>query len=338
MTRTSDLFIQKETLEQQMVNGLNMPVMTKAEAIKDGLMFFWTGNPCEKGHFSKRRVKGGACQACVTIQSQIYKKDRSEAAKLRRAEKRDQRAAYTIGYNDQQKVLEVLAKTGDLQQAAKSVNKTLPQLNVQMAKVESFRVAVYNLEKRLKVALENDHYRPIADLWDQDKRDLFITAYIDTGDIQSAREAIKVSASIYHKELERNSEFAKAIKEAKPKADLALEERAIQLALKGNDKLLTLILKAKLPEYKDKLQIEQNTTVRLSDAQIETKIIGLFSKYKDIIEGEVVDNGSIENDVGGKDGTPFEPRRIGSEEEVQQIGIYVPSDRETVKVQISEAS
>jgi hypothetical protein len=338
MARKEDLFVLKETLEQQMVNGLEMPVMTAKEAEDAGLMFFWTGKPCLRGHHSKRRVKGRTCMACGTIQSMSYKKDLSARSARIVAEVRAQKAVHTIGYNDQQKVLEVYSQSGSLEKAAKSVGKTVPELNVQMAKVEAFAVAVHNLEKRMKLSQDTDEYKPAKDLWDQEKRDLFVTAYIDTGDIQTARDAIKVSASVYHKELERNPAFLEAIKEAKPKADLALEEKAIQLALKGNDKLLTLVLKAKLPEYKDKIQIDQNTTIKLTDSQIEARILGLVDRYKDVLDGEVVEIGHIEDDSRGEEGTSFEPRRIGSETEVQQVSLHVPSKGSVEAITLSKAS
>jgi hypothetical protein len=108
--------------------------------------------------------------------------------------------------------------------------------------------------------------------WTAENRVKLIDAYVDTGDIASARDAIGVSPSVYQRELEQNEAFAQLVKEADPKAQKHLEERAIQLALRGNDKLLIAVLKARLPEYRDSLKLETTHVVKLSDEELDRRI------------------------------------------------------------------
>jgi hypothetical protein len=109
-------------------------------------------------------------------------------------------------------------------------------------------------------------------VWTLENTAKLIDAYVDTGDIGFARDAVGVRPSEYRRELERNEVFAAAIAEAEPKAQKHLEERAIQLALRGNDKLLVAVLKARLPEYRDSIKIEQTHVVRLSDEELDRRI------------------------------------------------------------------
>lgn len=41
-----------------------MKIITRAEAIKNGLPSYFTGKPCKYGHISKRGVLGGNCYKC----------------------------------------------------------------------------------------------------------------------------------------------------------------------------------------------------------------------------------------------------------------------------------
>jgi hypothetical protein len=84
--------------------------------------------------------------------------------------------------------------------------------------------------------------------------------------------------------------FFERVKEANPLAHLALEERAMQLALAGNDKLLTKILSVKMPEYKDNIKVDVNVTEKLDDRQLNARLSRLLDKLRPpVIEGVVVE-------------------------------------------------
>lgn len=123
--------------------------------------------------------------------------------------------------------------------------------------------------------------------WDRINRAKIVDVFIDTGDIVAAREAIGVSASVYAKELEHNQVFAQAIAEAEILAKKHLKERARQLALRGNDKMLIAELKAEFAEYRDSLKIEQTQTVRfLSNADLDRRIGQLQQRIEGPIDAD----------------------------------------------------
>src|SRR6185437_1020116 len=140
------------------------------------------------------------------------------------------------------------------------------------------------LEERLGIrkVVENENF-----IWTEEKYDKLIRVYINTGDLATARDSIGSTPFEYFQELSRNPLFAERIKEADPFAHLALEERAIQLALAGNDKLLTKILSVKKPEYKDNVKIDMNVTEKLDDRQLQARLSRLISKLgPGIIDGQ----------------------------------------------------
>lgn len=109
-------------------------------------------------------------------------------------------------------------------------------------------------------------------VWSDAVRQQIIDRYIDTGDIEGARQSVSLAPSEYHRELKRNDSFAEAIKEATKLAMQTVEERAIHEAAKGNDKLILAVLKAKHPEqYTDRVKVEQ-VTDKLSDAEIDRRL------------------------------------------------------------------
>lgn len=305
-------------------SGKEMPVTTRAQAKEAGLKYYWDGKPCKKGHYSQRRVSTGSCWACSYLACQETNIRLKAQKKQLRDERKAQKAAYNISWKDRQTFLEDYARHGNIELAARKVKLSVPEIQVQIAKSLDFSTAVVALEKRLRdsgvlakeklnIPSANKHYE-----WDDDKRELFIRVYVDTGDIAQARDSIGITASMYNEEIERNPDFRTQVEEAEPKANQILEERAIQMALRGNDKILTLVLKAKRPEqYGDKIKIEQNTNVRLSDDQLNNKIKLLMDKYK-AIEGEVAeDEPTRELESEGARRITHDTRGVGQTEDIQ---------------------
>lgn len=300
-----------------------MPIMSGKEARKLGLQYYWTGKPCIRGHHSKRRTRGNICTACGFLGSSPI------STRSKKDEVARQHLQYNIHPTQKDKFLARYAETKNLELSAKAINLTPVELNVQIARSPTFAMQIYALEKRMKSGdlKKEETYTPSSLKWTPEKHALFIRAYVDTGDIAAARDSVGASASNYFDELENNPEFASMVKEAHPKASQALEEKAINLALKGNDKLLTLVLKAKLPEYKDKLQIDQVSTtfVKVSDEQLVRKVENLYTKYRDVIEGEVV-NGLIKHESQGQGSSPGILGRIGSQTDSEQTSVLLSRD------------
>jgi len=305
--------------------------MNRPEARAQGLKFYWTGTPCNKGHHAKRRTLNAVCDACLYLAgiSQANKDKAERAAERQEKIARGDLGRHTVPRKStpaeedalRERVLSVYSETGSLEKAAQAVNLTPTELNVRIARNVTLATQIYSLEKRLRATKEQEEtkYTPKRIVWDAEKYDLFIRAYVDTGNIAAARDAVGASASDYFDELNTNSDFADRVKDAHPKAAQALEEKAIQLALLGNDKLLGVVLKAKLPEYKDKIQIEQtNTTyLKLPDTQLNKRIADLLNKYGDVIEGEIIER-VIEPDAQGAGTAPRLTRGNGAAQDAEQ--------------------
>ena len=60
-----------------------MQVITKAEAIKAGMQYYFTGRPCKHGHLGKRNVKYGVCLECARVTAKkIYMDEQRRTEKL----------------------------------------------------------------------------------------------------------------------------------------------------------------------------------------------------------------------------------------------------------------
>lgn len=180
--------------------------------------------------------------------------------------------------------LEKYAAVKNLEQAAQLAGTTAAQINARLSISAVFKIATNDLENRLGIRPTVPETGPFE--WDDDKRVRFITVYVDTGDIATARDAIFVTPSEYYKELDRNPEFTARIADAEQLAMNALDERAIQLALAGNDKVLTKVLAAKKPDqYRERLGVDLNVTAKLTDAQIDARLYQLIATQR----GAVID-------------------------------------------------
>ena len=64
-----------------------IPVISRQEAIKLGLNWFFTGVPCKHGHISKRQVRGG-CMECSVIRGAKHYEENKESRLQKEKEKR----------------------------------------------------------------------------------------------------------------------------------------------------------------------------------------------------------------------------------------------------------
>src|SRR6185437_4243860 len=136
----------------------------------------------------------------------------------------------------------------------------------------------------------------------------FIEIFVDTGDAATARDSIAVTPSEYFREIERNADFEAAVLAATPLAAKALEEKAIQMALAGNDKLLTKVLSAKMPEYRDRVNVDMNVTEKLDDRQLNSRLLRLLGKF----QGSIVE-GDFQVISEREDGSSGDAGRVGQE-------------------------
>lgn len=203
----------------------------------------------------------------------------------------------------EKRFLEEYAQYRELTTAAKAAGSTEAQILARMSWSAVFKDAVNQLEARL--GIRQTPPAPLEYEWDDEKRRRLIIVYIDTGDVATARDAICVTPSQFFRELEENTAFATAFDEATPLAIKALEERATQLALAGNDKLLQKMLSAQLPEkYSERVKVDMKVTEKLTREQLILQFGQLIRKGRiiDAAFSELESAGSIEG-PGSSEGT-----------------------------------
>lgn len=187
----------------------------------------------------------------------------------------------------ERRFLESYAYHKEFKSACEAAKVSEAQVDSRLAYSAPFSKAYHALEDRLGIKKVNSSE---GFIWTKDKHDKIIEVYINTGDLATARDSIGVTPFEYFQELARNPVFAERLKEADPLAHLALEERAIQLALAGNDKLLTKVLSVKKPEYRENIKVDMNVTEKLDDRQLNARLFRLLNKLRpSVIEGSVTD-------------------------------------------------
>lgn len=281
--------------------------------------YFFQTNPCRYGHVAPRYTSNPRlcvdCNRLKSGKSTIGEKTGIDSRNFRagtgnangkivvKVEKPEEVDAW------ERRFLEAYAYHKEFKSACEAAKTTEAQVESRIAYSAPFYKAYTALEERLGIKKVNnsDGY-----IWTKPKHDKLIETYINTGDLATARDAIGVTPFEYFQELARNPIFAERLKEADPLAHLALEERAIQLALAGNDKLLTKVLSVKKPEYKDNIKVDMNIAEKLDDRQLNARLFRLLNKLRpNIIEGTVVDvtetRAITASGTAGRDGSKEEP-------------------------------
>lgn len=270
-------------------------IISQAEARAAGLTRFFTGEPCVKGHIAERWVSNPRvcvdCNRDMPVVPENLKRG-VELSERKRHERRTQRIKDRVDtvVAEQDKILEVYAQTRDFDAIAKFLGISVAQLDAKVSSSKILHDAIQALEKRLLIVRKLPEKIATVEVyeWTEEKRLLFLEVYVNTGDVASARDAIKVTPSEFNRETQRNDLFAKAVDEAEAQAHQALEERAIQLALKGNDRLLVSVLKAKNPDFREKLDLSVKGEVKLNDQQLDEQLLRLARKHRERI-GHIID-------------------------------------------------
>lgn len=287
-------------------------LITQEEAAARGMTRFYDGSPCPSGHLAERYTKNAHvcidCKRGVPENPVLADPDRQYAKKGNAVKRpardlgrvkslaREPAAEPVLGivsaanarlYLTEQEMkgfVEEYARTRDFVAASQRLGLTAAEMEARIAGNKRLHGAVEDLEERLNVK----HTPPPKEVvaapeyhWTAEKRSIFLEFYVDTGDIAAAREHIAVSPSELKRELDRNADFKEALRAAEEPAAQHLRERATQMALAGNDKLLTALLKSKYPEFRDRVQMDLNQTVSISDSDLNTKLGRLLIKYSE---------------------------------------------------------
>ncbi len=269
------------------------------EAKQRGWSHFYEGAPCRYGHRAPRYVsnprmcvdcfrisRGKTVLTASPVSSDVeYKKPRDYTQRKQALAALPATSATPplapVGPLEpdrlEKRFLADYADVRDLDAAAQRSGMTAAQIIARMSWSKVFAEAVAALEERLSLNHIDVPSGPFE--WTDEKRQRLIEIYVDTGDIATARDSIRVTPSEYFRELERNPAFSAMYAEAEPLAINALEERAQQLALAGNDKLLQKVLAAKKPEYRERVQMDMSVTEKLTDEQLNAQLSRLVGRY-----------------------------------------------------------
>lgn len=275
-------------------NNLPSRLVSLAEARARGWPQFYDTSVCRYGHMAPRYVSNPRlCVDCHRLKNgrptigakaggtPDYKRPYKQREQIPNASPIVVAPSPVEPDKAEKKFLEAYAHLRNFDEAAKTAGMTTAQVLGRLSYSAVFRAAVNELEDRLGVKRTPTEYGPYE--WTPEKRARFIQVYVDTGNTATARDAIVVTPSEYYAEIERNTEFADAVRGADPLAAKALEERAIQMALAGNDKLLTKVLSAKMPEYRERLDLNVRNPEKLNDQQLDNRLTKLLAKFGDRI-------------------------------------------------------
>jgi hypothetical protein len=99
----------------------------------------------------------------------------------------------------------------------------------------------------------------------------FMETYARTGSLRAAARSARVSLSAHYAMLETSDSYRKQFAAAQQQVADLLEAEAFRRALAGSDELLTLLLRAWLPErYRETTILEHAGTVTLSESASST--------------------------------------------------------------------
>jgi hypothetical protein len=116
----------------------------------------------------------------------------------------------------------------------------------------------------------------------QPKKELFLTAYAETGNISEAARIARCDRHSHYKWIE-DAEYAKRFAEAKEQAIERLEEIARKRAEKHSDTLLIFLLKSLRPKvYRERREVEHTGAVELTNTE---KIIMLIAEERAKVNG-----------------------------------------------------
>lgn len=275
-----------------LMNYMPTRFVPKDEAEARGWPMFYQGDACRYGHRAPRYVSNPRqCVDCFRIKRGKAPLDAApKQPEYKRPYTQPNQPAPVVAVKAaepdrlEKTFLANYASVKDLDVAAQMSGMTGAQVLARLSWSSVFANAVSALEDRLgisHVVVDTGPYE-----WTDEKRERFLAVFVDTGDIATARDSIRVTPSEYFREVERNSNFSEAVDEATPLAVKALEEKATQLALSGNDKLLQKILTAKMPEYREKLDLNVNDERKLTDAQLDAQLARLVTRFR----GRIIDS------------------------------------------------
>jgi hypothetical protein len=311
-------------------NHLPTRMIPREESQARGWTHFYIGDVCRYGHKAPRWVSnpdycvdchrtregrltiGGKGEAEYSIRARSYPKNVTRGGG-------PSTAVATVPRDPEPDALEKrfltkYAELRDFQAAATDVGRTDAEFRARLSYSKVFQAAVAKLEADLGLihttSLTEDYD------WTDDKRIVLIRTFVNTGDLNAAITAVGCSNWHYERELQDNPDFAEAMAQADKIANKILDRVAVSKAIQGDSRLLQRVLAAKLPEYSERMRLDVNLTEKLSDDQLNERLLQALSELRvPIVNRACVDAeftdveqiGEIEDSADGGEGNSPPP-------------------------------
>lgn len=83
--------------------GFEMQIMSRKDALEKGLVYYFSGVPCKRGHLSERWSKVGSCVECHKAATKRWKENNKEKELEREAKRRQQNPTRCNKYKEEWK-------------------------------------------------------------------------------------------------------------------------------------------------------------------------------------------------------------------------------------------
>jgi len=255
--------------------------------------FYYIGETCKYGHMAPRYVSNKhLCVDCHRIRDGRLpigakaEKQTTEVPKAYKGPKPNELAAAVVRPiepdNTEKRFLVEYAKHRDFAKASEACGRHESEFLGRLSYSRVFREAVNQLEADnglTRTPSLNEDFE-----WTDDKRVTLIRMYINTGDLSKSMAAVGVTNFHYEMELQDNAEFRSAMDKAEEIAMRHIERIGIGRAIDGDSRLLQKVMAAKNPDYGDRVKVDMNVTQKLTDDQLNTRLIQIFEQCGGVVQ------------------------------------------------------
>jgi hypothetical protein len=269
--------------DPDMRNHMPTRFVSMEEAIAREWKYFYTGESCRWGHRAPRYVSNkNNCIDCERVREGklpvgikgVQEYDGPQPTK-RAYEQRAPGVAVAVAPREPDAIerffLTKYVELKNFSDAAKAGGQSEAYFLARLSYNKIFRDAVHQLEADNGLARTPSLTEDFD--WDDDKRNVLMRVYIDTGDLLIAMQGVGVSNYHFEKELRENQAFRSDMEQAEELATKQHERYAISLARKGDSRLLQRMLAAVMPEkWGDRVNMQVNVNQKLTHDQLASRL------------------------------------------------------------------
>jgi hypothetical protein len=265
-----------------LVNSPALKAISRADAKALGWSAYVPFLPCRNGHVAPRFVANDSCTDCWRVSKgkvPVHGKASDKKYYKARAEKPANGAPVIVQAPEpdakDKAFLGKYAEHRDIHLAATASGTTAALITSRRSHNKPLDDAMARLETDLTIPRLVPPSGEIE--WTDEMRARLIEAYVDSGNLAVGRDAVGCTPSQLWREQDSNPTFAGQLDDARIRASEIIAEKASQMALAGNEKMATLILKAEKPEkYGDRMRLDMHRHTeydKMSDADLEASFV-----------------------------------------------------------------